>query len=140
MSHSSKKSKVERTYEFFRLAEEEQRSISLNDFTTATGYTFGTARTYIAKKWSRFLTPIGTGDLYMVKGVQNQTLQDFTALLQRRLPAIQPASPQRLMLSLPDALGEWLSGQAIQQECSVQDIILDVLERHRQMHEGVQRE
>ena len=81
MAPSLKKSKLECTYELFKQAEEEHRSISLTEIVTATGYTVGTGRTYLRKKWDRFLIPAATTGYYIVTGVQGQTLQDFAALL-----------------------------------------------------------
>jgi hypothetical protein len=135
MVPSLKKSRLERTYELFKQVEEAQQSISLPEIVAATGYTVGTGRTYLRKKWDKFLIPTATAGCYIVKGVQNQTIQEFTALLQKRPSSFSSPS---LVLQLPHALSEWLQAQAVQRDCPIQDIVLEVLEKHRQAHEWVQ--
>ncbi len=128
MPHRPKKSKIERTYIFFVKVEQGQHTVTIDQIISATGYTTGTARTYILNKWRRFLIPTTTG-CYEVKGVQTQTLQEFAALLQKKS---LPSPPQKLVLHLPPALAEWLYTQAVQQNCTMHDVAIDVLEHHRQ--------
>jgi hypothetical protein len=117
-----------RAYTFFAQAEKEQRHLDVTAIASETGYERSTVRIYIARKWRAFLFPLGDGN-YEVRGVRGRSYEEFQALQHEQILVI-PCPAQTLI---------WLQRQAISKNCSVQEIVLEALERQMQSQEAENR-
>jgi hypothetical protein len=120
--------RLKRAYHFFLQAAEEQQVITFADILQATRYTTGTLRIYIAQKWGWFLTPDADG--YRVAGLQGHTFEEFASLHKQHLNA----RTYQITVTLPPSLASWLKQQADQEGRSATDLVVEALERYRDIH------
>ncbi len=82
MEQPPQKSQAERAYAFFLEAEHHQRRFTSEELAEETGYTVGTTKNYLTKKWWWFVKKEhGT---YRVEGFHDYPLQEFLVSLQQK--------------------------------------------------------
>jgi hypothetical protein len=129
---SAEKSHVEKAYEFFLLAERDGRAVSLVDIQRAAGYTEGTSKIYISKKWWWFLVDQPDGR-YIVSGLGAYPFEDFADLHRQKR---SPGAGSGQMLYLSSHWAVWLKAQSRSENRSVAEIVIDALDRYRMVSSG----
>ncbi|MBX5451621.1 MAG: hypothetical protein IRZ24_16285 [Thermogemmatispora sp.] len=125
--------KVARAYHFFLQAEQEGRIIQDSEIQAATGYTQGTTRTYIQKKWWWFLS-LCPGGGYRVQGLRPYSFDEFLDLHRQKRAPFEKHSPharpgEKLVIFFPQHLAAWLHSCALRQRRSVQELVIELIER-----------
>jgi len=84
MEQPPQKNQAERAYTFFLKAEQHRRRFTLEELAEETGYTVGTAKIYMTKKWWWFAKK--EHGSYSVEGFLDYPLQAFLTSLQQKTP------------------------------------------------------
>lgn len=100
MEQSAPKRRAERAYIFFGEAERNRRTFTLEELAEETGYTVGTAKIYVTKKWWWFVKK-GQGT-YFVEGFVGHPLPQFLEALQQKIaePEQVPGLPVPMTVTL----------------------------------------
>ncbi len=101
MEQSAPKRRAERAYTFFVEAERNRRSFTLEELAEETGYTVGTAKIYVTKKWWWFVKK-GQGT-YSVEGFLGHPLPQFLEALQQKRG--EPGQAPGLIIPMTSTLG-----------------------------------
>ena len=80
---SGKLEKIRRSYRLFTKLEKTSEKVNINDIAKATGWAKSTVKTYITKKWDKFLKKASSTE-YVVEGVSTFNEEEYIRMMSQK--------------------------------------------------------